>query len=93
MDIEGGILVAILRVCERNGNRRFSRRELIHTEIDAIAKEVGSTYENAITSLGFSLSALVRLGWIKRIGHGEYEFQQPWYRVYRKVFDDLQRGK
>ena len=72
---------AIFLVCDRNGRDRngkyrFTRNQLINTQLDNIAAAATRSKSKDLTAaVGYELTHLCEVTWIRRIGHGEYELE------------------
>ena len=94
-NVQDEVLEAICRVCDRNGNARFTRDQLIHTEMETIVTVSGSDAEHPEMSVSFRLTGLVKSGFIKRIDHGEYELKKLgiiWLDMFRKKWRHMENG-
>ena len=94
-NVQDEVLEAICRVCDRNSNPRFTRDQLIHTEMETMVTASGSDAEHPEMSVSFRLTRLVKSGFIKRIDHGEYELKKLgifWLDVFRKKWKHMENG-
>ena len=73
---------AIFLVCDRNGidrngKYRFTRSQLITHHLDNIeAAATRSRSKDLTAAIGYELTHLCEVTWIRRIGHGEYELTE-----------------
>ena len=94
------LMVAIVQVCERNGNHWFTWNQVKH-EIESYALQPGSGIENpdsAIMTASFDLSGEASKanpnGNFHNIshGHGEYEWRDPdWCEAWKEAFRELKK--
>lgn len=92
-DWEQAVWEAIFRICDRNGTRCFTRRELFDTEpLKTMVSASRKRGQNPEMSVSYALSDFTRLGEcarIKRIGRGKYEITDFWMPVFHLIKDRL----
>lgn len=90
-DWEQAVWEAIYRVCDRNGTRCFTRRELFNTEpLKSTVSTSRSKGQHPEMSVSYTLTDFTRLGEyarIKRIGRGKYEINDSWMPVFHLIKD------
>lgn len=90
-DWEQAVWEAIFRICDRNGTRCFTRRELFDTEpLKTMVFTSRNKGQNPEMSDSYTLSDFTRLGEyarIKRIGRGIYEITDSWMPVFHLIKD------
>lgn len=89
IDWEQAVWEAIFRVCDGNGTRCFTRKELFDTEpLKNMVSASRSKEQHPEMSVSHTLTEFTRLGEyarIKRIGRGKYEITDLWMMVVRVI--------